>query len=79
MPAGMVAAERTPVRLDPAPAGPGPLHHVLKELETAKRVINDLAYAAYDQLDGAGMHSLAIAEGCIAGAIHKIEAAGVQR
>lgn len=50
---------------------------VLKELETAKRIANDLAYSAYGQLDGEGMHSLSMLEGLIAGAIKKLQAPGV--
>ena len=72
----MVVAERTPVQPIAVAANAPQLHHVLRELETARRVINDLAYSAYGQLDGEGMHSLAIAEGCVVGALHKIKAAG---
>lgn len=73
---GMVAAERTPVRPIGGPAGAAALQSVLKELRTARQVVNGLALRAYDQLDGEGMYDLAAAEGLIAGAILKIEAAG---
>lgn len=78
MQSGMVAAERTGVQpISITVASPPTLVCVHKELETARRVINNLAYTAYSQLDGEGMHDLATAEGLIAGALKKLEAAGV--
>ena len=81
MPADILVAERTseaPLRV-PNPEGSAPqTASALKELVAAKRMANDLAYRAYDQLDGEGMHSLSMIEGLIAGAITKIEAAGVR-
>ena len=85
MPAGIVAAERTPVQPHAVsnPWSPGDgyvsvakLHSVLKELEAAKTLVNRLAHSAYDKLDGEEMYDLGAAEGMLAGAITKITAAG---
>jgi hypothetical protein len=65
----MVASERLDVHRPPMPAT------VLKELTAARQLINRLAYSAYDKLDGEEMYDLAAAEGMLAGAISKIEAA----
>lgn len=59
------------------PVSPPTLVCIRKELETARQVINGLAFRAYDRLDGEGMHDLATAEGLIAGALKKLDAAGV--
>ena len=75
MPAGMVAAERIPVRPPGAALPHAAMASTLTELRAARRIASDLAYHAYSQLDGEGMHSLAMIEGLIAGAIAKIEAA----
>ena len=50
-------------------------HNVLKELTAARQLINRLAHSAYDKLDGEEMYDLGAAEGMLAGAIAKIEAA----
>lgn len=74
---GMVVAERTAVGRKGSALPFAAMAATLKELHAAKRIANDLAYAASNQLDGEGMHSLSMIEGLIAGAIHKIEATGV--
>lgn len=66
-------AARTPVSVATAPT----LVCVRRELETARRLLHDLSYAAYDKLDGAEMYDLSAAEGLIAGALKKLDAAGV--
>lgn len=77
MQVGMVVAERTSVRPTGVPVGPPALVCVTKELATARQIINGLALRCYGQLDGEAMYDLSAAEGLIAGALKKLDAAGV--
>lgn len=49
----------------------------LRELAAAVQVLERLGLAAYDQLDGEAMYDLGMAQSLVAGAIKKLEAAGI--
>ena len=73
----IVVDVRTAAQPAPGPISTAPtMTCVLKELGTAKQLTNGLACSAYSQLDGEGMHTLAMIEGLIAGAMKKIAATG---
>ena len=59
------------------PVSPPTLVCIRAELETARKLLNGLSFAAYDKLDGAEMYDLGAAEGLVAGALKKLDAAGV--
>ena len=73
---GMVVDVRTG-GAPPITASPPTLVCIRAELETARKLLNGLSFAAYDKLDGAEMYDLGAAEGLVAGALKKLDAAGV--
>lgn len=71
----IVLAERTAVGPPKAPASPPTLVCIRRELETARKLLNNLSFAAYDRLDQTEMYDLGAAEGLVAGALKKLDAA----
>lgn len=74
MHAGMVAAERTNVRPTGVPTR-STLQSVVKELEAAKRFLNSVVLIEGLRLSEDARYELTAAEGLIAGALKKVDAA----
>lgn len=73
----IVLAQRAVPPSIPIPTSSPTLVCVTKELATARQMANGLALRCYGQLDGEAMYDLSAIEGLIAGALKKLEAAGM--
>lgn len=72
-----MAARYTTVPGTPRRASASQTASVLKELEAAKKFVKSVSLVAHTRLSEDDKYELTAAEGLIAGAIKKLEAAGV--